>query len=308
MTLQQLEYIVALEKYGHFQLAAEACGITQPTLSATIAKLEDELDTRIFDRSKHPIVPTDSGRKILVQARVVLFNSAQLKEMALSEREQGSGELVLGVIPTIAPYVLPKLIKDIHENSPRVSLRVTEARTGALVSALEKAEVDMALLVTPLDNAALLEVPVYYEKFVAYVSPSHPLYQNGSLQARSMRGDKLWVLRDEHCMSNQVLNLCHLSGEYATIYRAGSIDTLIKIVDENGGYTVIPELHVDLLNEQQRKNIRPIVNPDPVREVSLVIRRDYVREKLLNIVADGVRGIIPEHMVDSRLKKFAIKI
>ncbi len=308
MTLQQLEYIVALEKHGHFSLAAEACGITQPTLSATIQKLEEELDTRLFDRSKHPVVPTEMGRRVLAQAKVILFNSNQLNELVLSEKKQTSGNVKLGVIPTIAPYILPRLFKEVRVNNPDVMLQVTETRTSVLVTALEKAEIDLALMATPLNNPELLEIPVYYERFVAYVSPADPLYKQKELHAANLRGDHLWVLQEEHCMSNQVLNLCNLKSEYTSSYRAGSIDTLVKVVDVNDGYTVIPELHVDLLEASQKRNIRPIVDPEPVREISLVIRKDYVREKILNIVADNIRRVIPEHMIDARLKKFAIKI
>jgi LysR family transcriptional regulator, hydrogen peroxide-inducible genes activator len=309
MTLQQLEYIIALEKYGHFSLAAEACNITQPTLSATIAKLEEELDTQIFDRSKHPIEATEAGKKIISQAKVILFNSSQLKEMVLSEKEQSSGDLKFGIIPTIAPYILPKMFKQMRENNPDITLHVTEASTSSLIPAIKKAEIDMALMATPLNDPDLLEIPIYYEKFVAYVSESDPLYKLKELHPEDLHGDNLWVLREEHCLSIQVLNLCKIKSSYSTNYRAGSIDTLVKIVDENGGYTVIPELHIDLIcNSVQRARIRPIIDPVPVREVSLVIRKDYVREKLLNIISDNIRKIIPEHMIDSRLKKFAIKI
>ncbi|NLD21976.1 MAG: hydrogen peroxide-inducible genes activator [Bacteroidales bacterium] len=308
MTLQQLEYIVALEKHGHFQLAADACGITQPTLSATIAKLEEELDTIIFDRRKHPIEPTDAGKKVLAQAKVVLFNSAQLKEIVLSEREQTIGDVSLGVIPTIAPYILPGLIKEVHSHNEGLNLHITEASTANLIPSLVKAQLDMALMATPLSNPDLLEIPIYYEKFVAYVSPSHRLYKKSQIHSNDLTGEQLWILREEHCLSNQVLNLCQLASNYSTIYRAGSITTLINIVDQNGGYTVIPELHLSLLHTDQKANIRPIVEPDPVREVSLVIRKDYIKEKLLNLVIDNIKRVIPDHMIDSRLKKYAIKI
>ncbi|MDD2961162.1 MAG: hydrogen peroxide-inducible genes activator [Muribaculaceae bacterium] len=308
MTLQQMEYIVAVDKHRHFVRASEACGITQSTLSSMIQKLEQELDTQIFDRNAHPVCPTIAGEKIIAQAKVVLFNAAQLKEMVLSERLQQTGEVKLGVIPTVAPYILPQLFNNIYNKYPKLVLRVSEARTSTIISKLECAELDMALLATPLNNDALLEIPIYYEKFVAYISPTEPLYRQPTIESSHMPTEHLWVLQEGHCLRNQVMNICHHESGYSAIYEAGSIDTLVKIVDTNGGYTVIPELHIDLLTEAQRQNIREIENPNPVREISLVVRRDYVREKILNILATNIKELIPEHMVDARLKKFAIKL
>lgn len=308
MTLQQMEYVVAVDKYRHFVRAAEACGVTQSTLSSLILKLEQELDVQIFDRTAHPVCPTLTGKQIIAQAKILLYNASQLKEMVLSEREQRSGEVKLGVIPTVAPYILPKLFKNIHSKYPDVLLRVSEARTAAVVERLERAELDMALLTTPLGNAALLEIPVYYEKFVAYVSPDEPLYAQTRIEANKMPTEHLWVLQEGHCLRNQVMNICGQKSGYSAFYEAGSIDTLVKIVDENGGYTIIPELHEPLLPPDRQRNIRKIVNPEPVREISLVVRRDFVREGILNLMAECIRGIIPEYMVDARLKKFAIKL
>lgn len=308
MTLQQMEYVVAVDKHRHFVRASEACGVTQSTLSSMIQKLELELDVVIFDRNAHPVRPTMMGEKIIAQAKVLLFNASQLKEMTLSERQQESGELKLSVIPTVAPYILPKLFNIIHSEHPSVSLRVSEARTAAIVQQLDKAEIDIALLATPLKNERLLEIPVYYEKFVAYVSPSESLFAKDEIESGHIPSEHLWVLQEGHCLRNQVLNICGHKSGYSAIYEAGSIDTLVKVVDENGGFTIIPELHVPLLEEIQRSRIRRIVNPEPVREISLVVREDFVRERMLNILADSIRAIIPDSMVDSRLKKFAIKL
>lgn len=308
MTLQQMEYLVAVDQYRHFVRAAQACGVTQSTLSSLILKLEQELDVQLFDRSAHPVIPTPAGELVIRQAKVLLFNASQLKEMVRSEREQEQGEVKMAVIPTVAPYTLPKLFKFIHQEHPGVTLRVSEARTATIIGQLERAELDMALLATPLNQDSLLEIPVYYEKFVAYVSPTEPLFAHTEVDAHHLPMDHLWVLQEGHCLRNQVLNICEHASGYASIYEAGSIDTLVKIVDENGGYTIIPELHVDLLSPDQMSRVRKIVDPEPVREISLVVRQDYVRERLLNIIAHCIRHIIPEHMVDTRLKKFAIRL
>ena len=307
MTLQQLEYIIALDKTRHFVRAAEMCKVTQPTLSAMIQKLEDELDCRIFDRASHPIVPTEVGALIIQQAQVVLYNVGQLKENVLAQKGALNGALTLAMIPTVAPYLLPGFISAFRNDYPDIQLKVTEMHTETIIAKLHSAEIDMAILSTPLDDPKILEVPLYYEKFVAYVSPNETIYADSEISPAEMPLDHLWVLEEGHCLRNQVFNFCN-NKTHTSTYEAGSIDTLVKIVDLNGGYTVIPELHVDFLKDAQQKHVRNIVRPETTREISLVIRHDYVREGMMNAVANCVKQIIPQHMLDARLKKFAIKL
>jgi len=308
MTLQQLEYVLALDKTRHFVRAAESCGVTQPTLSAMVQKLEDEMDCKIFDRSQQPIEPTEIGKEIIKQAHVIVYLVNQLKESVQTEKKSLSGSLHLAIIPTIAPYLLPHFIASFKNLYPDIILKVSELHTDTIIEKLRVAEIDMAILSTPLDNPKILEVPLYYEKFVAYISPKEPIYELKELSATDMPLDKLWVLEEGHCLRNQVFNFCTEKPQQNSIYEAGSIDTLVKIVDVNGGYTVIPELHIELLTEKQKLNLREIVNPEATREISVVIRHDFVREGILNAVAECVKQIIPPHMLDARLKKFAIRI
>ncbi|MBP1676561.1 MAG: transcriptional regulator, LysR family [Bacteroidetes bacterium] len=307
MTLQQLEYIIALDKTRHFVRAAEMCGVTQPTLSAMIQKLEDELDCKIFDRSMYPVSATDVGELIIKQAQVILFNVNQLKENVRSQKGDIAGKLSLAMIPTVAPYLLPGFIGAFRNNYPDIELKVTEMRTESIIRKLHTAEIDMAILSTPLDDPKILEVPLYYEKFIAYISPNESIYEQDEVSTNEMPLEHLWVLEEGHCLRNQVFNFCE-NKTHTSTYEAGSIDTLVKIVDVNGGYTVIPELHVDLLSDEQKKNLRKIVRPEATREISLVIRHDYVREGLMNAVANCIKQIIPQHMLDAHLKKFAIKL
>jgi LysR family hydrogen peroxide-inducible transcriptional activator len=308
MTLQQLEYIIALDKTRHFVRAAEMCGVTQPTLSAMVQKLEDELDCKIFDRSAHPLVPTEVGSQILNQAQVILFHVNQLKENLRMQKGTVNGTLNLAMIPTVAPYLLPGFIAFMRDSYPGIHLKVTEMRTETIVEKLRTAEIDMAILSTPLDDPKILEIPLYYEKFVAYISPDHPLYNEPVISSKEMPTEKLWVLEEGHCLRSQVFNFCNQIVHHSSVYEAGSIDTLVKIVDHNGGYTVIPELHIDFLTSEQTKNIRNLTKPEAIREIALVIRHDYVKEGLVNAVADSIKKIIPQHMLDARLKKFAIKL
>ena len=309
MTLQQLEYILALDKTRHFVKAAEMCNVKQPTLSAMVQKLEDELDSKIFDRGLHPIEPTEIGRKILKQAQVIMFHVNQLKAGVEAEKGSLVGNLNLAMIPTVAPYLLPKFIGEFKKNYPSIAIRISEMRTETILEKLRIAEIDMAILATPLNNPNLWEIPLYYERFVAYISPSASIYNQQKFSASEMPLDQLWVLEEGHCLRNQVFNFCHQKIlNHASIYEAGSIDTLVKIVDLNGGYTIIPQLHVDLLSEEQKKNLRPIENPEATREISIIIRNDFVREGMLNAVAECVKKVIPQEMLDERLKKFTIKL
>ena len=273
-----------------------------------IQKLEQDLEINIFDRKMQPIAPTEIGRSLIDQAKVILYNAKQFKELALSEKQQESGKVTLGIIPTVAPYILPKLFNILQERNPNIQLHVKEITTAEIIKQLDKAEIDMALLATPLDNPNILEIPVYYERFFGYISPTEDLYQMKELEMNHIPMDHLWVLKEGHCLRNQVIRLCEFDSGFSSIYEAGSIDTLIKIVDTNGGYTIIPELHIDLLSEQQKANVRPIVNPEPNREISLVVRNDYVKERLLNVIAKNISDVIPENMLNERLKKFSIKL
>lgn len=308
MTLQQLQYLISLDNNKHFLNAAEECGVTQPTLSAMIQKLEDELDVKLFDRSKQPLVTTPIGAEVVAQAKLVLKSADQLREIISNKRESLEGKLNLAVIPTIAPYLLPKFIIEFRKNYPNVELTIEEMKTSDIVSNLNLSKIDIGILATPLNKPSLLEVPLYYEKFLAYISPKEELYKQEVLSAKNLPLKNLWVLHEGHCLRDQVFNFCNEKINEKPIYEAGSIDTLIKIIDQNGGYTVIPELHLQFLNPEQIKNTRPIENPQGVREVSVIIRNDYIRERLLNAVVDTVKSIIPNEMIDERLKKFAIRL
>ena len=308
MTIQQMEYLVALDKHRQFVKAADACGVTQSTLSMMVKKLEEELDTIIFDRDTQPIRPTAIGEKIISQAKVILFHTEQLKEITTSERVQASGDVHLAIIPTVATDVIPLIIKNIRKDNPDIHLYAYEMMTCDILEKLAKAELDIAIMATPPKNSSLLEIPLYYEKFYAYVSPLDPLYGKAELNSSDLPLERAWMLKEGNCLRDQIFYFSHGKSGYTANYEAGSIDTLVRIVNANGGFTVIPELHLPFLSDTEKENVRSLVSPDVVREISIVIRRDFVRERILNEVANAVKKSIPEHMIDSGLKKFAIRI
>ena len=300
---------MAVDKYRHFVRAAESCGVTQSTLSSLISKLEAELDVTIFARASHPVKPTALGEEIISQARVVLYNASQIEELISSCKGQSVGNLRLGIAPTIAPYILPKLLKILSQRYPEVHLTVEESRARNILDKIKTAELDVALLATPVEAQDLLEIPVYRERLVAYLSPDEKLYGETQLMSSFLSPTNVWVLREGYCPGNGGgFPFCQCRTDSKAVYEAGSIDTLVRIVDENGGYTIIPELHIPLLSEAQKRNIRPLVSPEPHRDVAFVIRKDFVRERMLNMLSEAVKDIIPEEMLDPYLRKFPVKL
>ena len=308
MTIQQMEYIVAVDTYRHFVKAAESCGVSQSTLSMMIKKVEEELDTPIYDRDSHPIRPTAAGEKIIAQMKVVLFNTEQIKEMSASEKSLTSGDVHLAMIPTVASDLVPQLFLQMQKNCPDIKLHAYELQTCDILEKLRKAELDIAVMATPINSPGTYEIPLYYEKLVGYVSPSDPLYSNQTITSGDLPCKRLWTLTSGHCMRDQIFRICNGASAYTAKYEAGNIDTLVRIVDANGGFTIIPELHQNYLTEAQKRNVRELADPEVVREISLVIRKDFVRERILNEVASAIKKVIPENMIDSRLKTFAIKL
>lgn len=300
MNLQQLEYIIEVDKQRHFQKAAQACNVTQPTLSMMIKKLEEELGEVIFDRSKQPIVPTSIGEKIIAQARRILGETEQLKDLLHLEKGEISGNLRIGVIPTIAPYLMPSIFKQLSAKYSKLTLFVYEYTTETLIQKLKSGELDVGILATPLGISTLQESPIYYERYFLYVNEADANYHKSYILPEEIDTEKLWLLAEGHCLRNQILNLCELkkqsSGSNTLNYEAGSIETLIQLVDNNHGLTIIPELAVERLSERQQKQIKSFVDPIPVREISLVTHHSYVKERMIRVLKEAIIQSIPEKM------------
>ena len=302
MTLQQLRYIVAVDAHRHFARAAEAVGLTQSTLSLMIKKMEEELDVRIFDRDAHPVAPTEIGRKIIDRAKVILFNVDQLAEMTRSEKEMLSGPLKLALISTVSPVLTPGLFKSIGQRYPSIALQTEEMITDTILDRLRKAELDMGILAGPVREPGLLEIPLYHERFFAYVSPDNPAYALESIRAESLFDQPVWIIRNGLRLLDPK-DLKEGAFTYERFFEGGRVGILIQVVNENGGLTIIPETHIGFILYSQQHCIRPIVDPEPRRTISLVIRNDYIHEAKLNAVVDAVRQIIPGTMLDNVLRK-----
>lgn len=303
MTLTQLEYIVALDTHRHFLLAAEKCFVTQPTLSMQIQKLEEELDVKIFDRTKQPVIPTEIGTMIIAQARVVLREAQMVKQLISDEKDTLAGELKIGIIPTLAPYLLPPLYKYVRENYPQINLVVKESITEEVIHELKSNRLDCGLVVTPLKDPSIKEDVLFYEELFVYVSKKNTLINKKYVLANEIDPRKLWLLEEGHCFRSQILNLCELrkSTDFQFKYETGNIETLKRMVDKSDGITILPELAVMEFNKPQLKLVKRLKDPTPAREVSLVTHRDYIKSRLINTLKDAVLSIVPLQM--QRLKE-----
>jgi len=297
MNIQQLEYLLAVEEYQSFSKAAEARFISQPALSMMVQKLEEELDVKIFDRSKQPILPTQVGQSILDQARAVLREVAKLQESSRNQREAIEGTFSLGIIPTLAPYLLPLFLNPFLKKYPFVHLKIYEYTTENIVGRIAKGHLDAGLLVTPLGKNSLREIPLFNEKLFVY---SHDEYEKEFLLPEDINPDELWLLEEGHCLRSQILNLCELrkKSNAQLEFEAGSIDTLIKLVDHQSGVTIVPELAALTLSSEQKKRLRPFAPPVPVREVSLVTHQDFVKKKLVEVFKAEILANLPKSVTE----------
>lgn len=312
MTLQQFEYLLAICEHGNMLRASKKLGVTQPTLSIMLRKLEAELDIDIFDRSTQPLRLTEAGKQVVKQAKDILKAAETLRQTVAEQRNLLTGRLKIGVIPTVAPYFVPRFLQYFLDNPRHTDLEtsLSEMKTEDIIPALLENEIDMAVMATPIDQERLLEIPIYYEKFHAYVSEKTPsLHQKPRITPQDLVSERLWVLSEGHCLRNQVMNyLCFGEQNTERTYQGGSFTTLIKTIDAVGGCSIVPESLSDDLNERQRNNIRPLCEPEATREISLVVKDDFAREKLLNEIVETIKQFVPSHMIDERLKRFRVRL
>ncbi|HKG06553.1 MAG TPA: hydrogen peroxide-inducible genes activator [Pedobacter sp.] len=305
MTLVQLEYIVAVDTYRSFVGAAEKCFVTQPTLSMQVQKLEEMLNVKLFDRSKQPIVPTEIGAQIIEQARIVLQESHKIKEIISDQQQEVVGELKVGIIPTVAPYLLPRVIAAMMEKYPELKLLIWEYTTEDIIHHLKTGVLDCGILATPLADQAIYELPVYYENFVTYISKNSKLFKKKTIDADDLEDENIWLLNEGHCMRSQVLNICRSTKHnrlQGLTYNTGSVETLIRMVDMNNGATLLPELALEELSQKQMSKVRYFKSPEPVREISIVTHRNFIKKRMLNALKEEILAVIPKSMKQKKKK------
>ncbi len=298
MTFVQLEYVVALDRYRHFASAAANCFVTQPTLSMQIHKLEEELGIKIFDRSKQPVIPTEAGAEVIEHAKKIIAERDELHEMIHTKKGVISGELRVGIIPTLAPYLLPLFVHRFTEKYPNVKLIINEMMTDLIINRLREGTIHAGILVTPLQEHGIKEDVLFYEELLVYVSKKNDNFRKNYVLAQDIDPNKLWLLEEGHCFRSQIMNLCELQKAskegHSFEYEAGSIETLRRMVELTDGITILPELATMDLNAKQQQQLRLFKRPAPMREVSLVIHRDFVKKRLIEILKKEITAAVPE--------------
>ena len=301
ITLTQLEYIVAIDEYRHFATAAEKCFVTQPTLSMQIKKLEDELGVIIFDRSRQPVVPTDLGAKLIEQARMTLSATQRIKEIIQEEQQEVEGTLKIGIIPTLAPYLLPVFIGPYIRKYPAVKVEVEELVSEEIIRRLKRDMLDVGLFVTPYHDEKIVERPVFYEEMLVYAHPDSELLKKKEVGHEDIVTSDIWMLGNGHCFRNQVVNLCEMSAsQHKNLpfeFESNSLETLMRIVDVEGGFTLIPELALQYMSPEKKKQVRAIANTKPLREVSVIYSRHFTKQRLITLLCDEIKSVVPAHML-----------
>ena len=301
ITLTQLEYIVAIDEYRHFATAAEKCFVTQPTLSMQIKKLEDELGVIIFDRSRQPVVPPDLGAKLIEQARMTLSATQRIKEIIQEEQQEVEGTLKIGIIPTLAPYLLPVFIGPYIRKYPAVKVEVEELVSEEIIRRLKRDILDVGLFVTPYHDEKIVERPVFYEEMLVYAHPDSELLKKKEVGHEDIVTSDIWMLGNGHCFRNQVVNLCEMSAsQHKNLpfeFESNSLETLMRIVDVEGGFTLIPELALQYMSPEKKKQVRSIANTKPLREVSVIYSRHFTKQRLITLLCDEIKSVVPAHML-----------
>ncbi len=300
---------MAVNRVGHFARAAEACHVSQPTLSMQIQKLEEDLGAVIFDRSKKPVLLTDIGKKLVEQIQVALFEFKKI-EGIVSSQDKGctSGELSLGVIPTVAPYLLPKMLAMLDMLFPEVRVRIFEMQTHQIIDALNTDSLDAGLLATPLNLPKIFEHALFYEPFYVLSKKGEELSEQKKVKYSSLSMEKVWLLEEGHCLRNQIIDICaakkdrNFSRKYN--FESGSLETLKNLVDQYGGYTLLPRLAIGTIGPNS--SLIPFDRPIPAREIGLVYRREHHKTELIEAISEAILQSIPESVRKLRQKDLNI--
>ena len=299
MTLQQLEYILAVNQFRHFAKAAEYCRVTQPTLSAMIQKLEEELDTRIFDRSQQPVCPTPVGIHIIEQAQNILVQANRIKNIIEEKKHSLTGIFKLGILPTVAPYLLPRFFPQLMKKYPDLDIRVVEMKTNDIKKALQTGEIDAGIVASLAGMEELQQTLLFYEQFFAYVSREDALFNNEVIRTSDLNGEQLWLLDEGHCFRDQLVRFCQMKSARASqlAYHLGSMETFMRMVESGKGVTFIPELAVLQLGDAQKELVRSFAIPCPTRQVVLLTNKNFIRHTLLEVLVKEIKLSVPKEML-----------
>lgn len=302
MTLTQLSYIIAVDRYRHFATAAEKSYVTQPTLSMQIHKLEDELGVTIFDRSKSPVIPTEIGEEIIAEAKKIIKQSKHIEDLASLKDDELRGTFRIGIIPTVAPYLLPLFLRTFREKYPDVHLIFEEVVTDELLDLLNQDYLDIGIIATPADRGNIFEEDLYYEPFMGYVSRDHPLAKKERLTVDDLEVTNLWLLNEGHCFRDQTVKLCkkfrkNKLDNPKIEFESGNLETLKQLVEQDFGMTLLPYLAKNQIDEQCAKaHLRQFDDPVPRRKVRIVYGREYLKKNIIDAFKQEIMLSIPEEL------------
>lgn len=291
-TLDQLRYLVVLAEEGSFTRAAERVYLTQPALSVQIRKLEEALGVRLFDRRKGS--PTEVGQAVVAQARRVLEEVERLVALARGQEGVFQGPFRVGVIPTLAPYLLPRLLPRWVARYPALTLSIREELTPGIVAGILEGRLDAGLVGTEERAPGLQALPIFSESFLAYVSPRHPLYAREALHPLEIPLEDTWILSEGHCFRDQVLSVCRPSlSKRAVEFQSGDLETLVRLVEEVGGLTLLPEVALWTLPPEKRVHLRPLLPPGAGRTVYLLLREGSLKAPVAQALAQEAQEVFP---------------
>lgn len=309
MNLQQLEYIVAVGELRSFSRAAEYCHVTQATLSAMVKKLEEELEVVIFDRKANPILVTDLGKEVILQAKKVLFEAQELKSISQINKNKIEGSIKIGIIPTVANTLLPKILKKILKKFPQLQLHINELTTQNILKQLREGRIDVGILATPLGREDIEENILYYEMLMVYGTLEN---DKKYLLPEQLKEHKIWMLEEGHCLREQTIQLCSLEKKKEIpenfTFEANSFETLLNMVDHFGGLTLIPELYYQTLSTNRKKKVSFFQSPIPVREISLVYFRPFAKHRIINALTEEIKEIIRPELMSENYPKHELTI
>jgi len=300
-SITQLEYVAAVDRCRHFGRAAAQCHVSQPTLSAQLRKLEDELGVVLFDRNKQPILPTEDGKAFIEQAKIVLTEFRRFSLLGNRSADELSGEFRLAMIPTIAPNLMPLFVERFSQRYPRIELAIEEMSTERIIDALDKDNIDAGVLATPLGLSRVEEEPLYYEPFLLYVGRDHRYSRSARITESMLDSTELWLPSEEHCLRQQMVDACGGSdrgGCFPSVHlKGGSLETVVEMVSRGKGYTLLPQLAADSITKRKFEGaVIPLAKPVPTREVSLVHRRGHLKQTMMKLLRSSIEGSLPKNL------------
>jgi len=301
MTITQLEYIVALNEYKSFSKAAKFCCVTQPSLSMQIQKLEEELNLIIFNRKIKPIKPTTEGLQIINAARKIIQEKKSIQIFAQGYYKDVIGEVSIGIIPTIAPYLIPKFLSSFQTKFPNLKLNIFETTTENIYNSINEGKLDIGILV-PITNQEMSCIPLFFEELFLF---SNVVLKNGEID-QNIIPEKLWILEEGHCLSNQIASICNLRNksnvDTQIVYKTGSLETMLRLAENGMGQTIIPNMLVDYVSESVKKKIFKIPLNTPVREIALIYSENYHRKGVIDALKEEITSVIPKEWISAKNK------